>query len=81
MIRESVRVVLATALAHDPGVETRAGSWGQLGDRLIADVVAGVPFAKSGARRSLGLATPLVAIGAPVAGYYPEVARRLNARS
>ena len=26
------------------------------------------------------LATPLVAIGAPAAGYYPEVARRLSAR-
>ena len=77
VIRESVRVVLATALAHDPGVETRAGSWGQLGDRLVSDVIAGIPFAQL-VRAELGLATPLVAIGAPVQGYYPEVARRLR---
>jgi hypothetical protein len=77
VIRESARVVLATALAHDPGIETRAGSWGRLGDRLIGDVIAGVPFAHL-VRAELGLTTPLVAIGAPVQGYYPEVARRLR---
>src|SRR6202044_3108110 len=30
-------------------------------------------------RATLGLARPLVAIGAPVAAYYPDVARRLGA--
>jgi N-methylhydantoinase A/oxoprolinase/acetone carboxylase beta subunit len=30
---------------------------------------------------TLGLARPLIAIGAPVGAYYPEVARRLGARS
>ncbi len=77
VICESARVVLATALAQDPGIETRAGSWGQLGDRLVADIVAGKPFAQL-VRAELGLATPLVAIGAPVQAYYPEVARRLR---
>jgi hypothetical protein len=78
VIRESARVVLATALAHDPGVEARSGSWGLLGDRLIEDIVSGRRFSAL-TRADLGLATPLVAIGAPVAGYYPEVARRLGA--
>ena len=31
VIRESARMVLATALAHDPGVESQAGSWGHVG--------------------------------------------------
>jgi N-methylhydantoinase A/oxoprolinase/acetone carboxylase beta subunit len=78
VIRESVRMVAATALAHDPRVEVQAGSWGVLGDRLIEELVAGRPFARL-VHAGISLATPLVAIGAPVAAYYPEVARRLNA--
>ncbi|HEV7432179.1 MAG TPA: hydantoinase/oxoprolinase family protein [Steroidobacteraceae bacterium] len=77
VIRESARIVAATALAYDPGLEAHAGSWGRLGDRLIDDIVAGRPFAKL-LRTGFSLATPLVAIGAPVAAYYPEVARRLG---
>jgi N-methylhydantoinase A/oxoprolinase/acetone carboxylase beta subunit len=79
VIRESARVVLATALAHDPGVEARNGSWGMLGDRLMEDLVCGRRFATL-VRAEIGLATPLIAIGAPVGGYYPEVARRLGAK-
>ena len=79
VIRESARVVLATALAHDPGLEARKGSWGMLGDRLMEDIVCGRRFAAL-LRVDFGLATPLIAIGAPVAGYYPEVARRLGAQ-
>jgi N-methylhydantoinase A/oxoprolinase/acetone carboxylase beta subunit len=78
VLRESVRVVLATALAHDPGIESQASSWGSLGDRLMGDTVAGRPFARL-VRAQFSLATPLVAIGAPVGAYYPEVARRLGA--
>jgi hypothetical protein len=76
VLRETGRILLASALAIDPGIEARAGHWGILGDRLIEAVVAGEHF--SGLLRSgLGLAQPLVAIGAPVGAYYPEVARRL----
>ena len=79
VVRESARVVLATALAHDPAIEPRGSSWGRLGDALVDDVIAGRPF--SGLLHGgLSLATPLVAIGAPVHAYYPEVARRLGAR-
>ena len=77
VIREAGRIVLATALAHDPGLETRGGRWGILGDRLVEDQIAGRRFSGLVTSR-LGLATPLVAIGAPVRGYYPEVARRLG---
>jgi N-methylhydantoinase A/oxoprolinase/acetone carboxylase beta subunit len=78
VVRETGRVLLAAALAHDPGVQVRGRGWGELGDRLIEDTVAGRRF--SGLlQATFGLARPLVAIGAPVGAYYPEVARRLGA--
>jgi N-methylhydantoinase A/oxoprolinase/acetone carboxylase beta subunit len=78
VIQDTARIVLATALAYDPALEARSGRWGTLGDRLVADVVAGRPFSAL-VKAALGLAAPLVAIGAPVGAYYPEVARRLGA--
>jgi len=78
VIQDTGRIVLATALAYDPAIEARAGRWGSLGDRLMADVVAGRSFSTL-VRAGLALASPLVAIGAPVGAYYPEVARRLGA--
>jgi len=78
VVRESGRLLLGAALAHDPGIEARAGRWGVLGDRLVEETVAGHPFSGL-VQGALGLARPLVAIGAPVGAYYPEVARRLGA--
>jgi N-methylhydantoinase A/oxoprolinase/acetone carboxylase beta subunit len=77
VVCETGRVLLAAALAHDPGLEARADRWGMLGDRLIEDLVAGRPFSAL-VRATLALAWPLIAIGAPVGAYYPEVARRLG---
>jgi len=78
VVRDASRAVLECALAHDPAIEASHGRWGPLG-RLIEDVVAGREFSRlvSGALR---LAAPLIAIGAPAAAYYPEVARRLGAQ-
>jgi N-methylhydantoinase A/oxoprolinase/acetone carboxylase beta subunit len=78
VVCETGRVLLAAALAHDPGVEAHARGWGELGDRLIADTVAGRRFSTL-LQATLALARPLIAIGAPVGAYYPEVARRLGA--
>jgi N-methylhydantoinase A/oxoprolinase/acetone carboxylase beta subunit len=78
VVCETGRVLLAAALAHDPGVQARGRGWGELGCRLIEDTVAGRHFSTL-LRATLGLARPLVAIGAPVGAYYPEVARRLGA--
>jgi N-methylhydantoinase A/oxoprolinase/acetone carboxylase beta subunit len=78
VVRETGRVLLAAALAHDPGLQMRGRGWGELGDRLIEDTVAGRRFSKL-LQATLGLARPLIAIGAPVGAYYPEVARRLGA--
>jgi N-methylhydantoinase A/oxoprolinase/acetone carboxylase beta subunit len=78
VVCESGRVLLAAALANDPGLHARGRSWGELGNRLIEATVAGRRFSKL-LQTTLGLARPLVAIGAPVGAYYPEVARRLGA--
>ena len=78
VVRETGRALLAAALANDPGIERQAQGWGELGDRLIEDCVAGVRFSALMQAR-LGLARPLIAIGAPVGAYYPEVARRMGA--
>lgn len=78
VVRETGRILFAAALAQDPGLEAHGRSWGTLGDRLIEEIVAGRRFSKL-VQVSLGLARPLIAIGAPVGAYYPEVARRLGA--
>jgi N-methylhydantoinase A/oxoprolinase/acetone carboxylase beta subunit len=77
VVREAARVLIECALAHDPGIEAVHGRWGPLG-RLLEDVVAGRPFSHLIEAR-LRLGTALVAIGAPAAAYFPEVARRLGA--
>ena len=78
VVRETGRALLGAALGIDPGIEPAAKRWGLLGDRLVDTVVAGRPLSRLLDAR-LDLAVPLVAIGAPVGAYYPEVARRLGA--
>jgi len=78
VVCETGRVLLAAALAHDPGLYARGGGWGELGDRLIEETVAGRRFSTI-LQATLRLARPLIAIGAPVGAYYPEVALRLSA--
>jgi N-methylhydantoinase A/oxoprolinase/acetone carboxylase beta subunit len=78
VVRESVRALLAAGLAHDPGLEAPARGWGVLGERLVEAAAAGRRFSNL-VQADLGLTRPLVAIGAPVGAYYPEVARRLGA--
>jgi N-methylhydantoinase A/oxoprolinase/acetone carboxylase beta subunit len=78
VVRRSARALLEAALAHDPGLETSTGTWGLLGERLLEAAVAGRPLSHW-MRAALGIARPIVAIGAPVEAYYPDVARRLGA--
>jgi N-methylhydantoinase A/oxoprolinase/acetone carboxylase beta subunit len=75
VVSEAARVALETALAQDPGIHAQPGRWGPLGG-LIEDQIRGRRFSSLVDAR-LQLARPLVAIGAPVGAYYPEVARRL----
>jgi N-methylhydantoinase A/oxoprolinase/acetone carboxylase beta subunit len=77
VVRETGRLLLSAALAHDPGIDPAAG-FGSFGERLISDVVAGQPTSML-VHASLRLARPLAAIGAPVGAYYPEIGRRLGA--
>ncbi|HEY6484555.1 MAG TPA: hydantoinase/oxoprolinase family protein [Steroidobacteraceae bacterium] len=76
VVREAARALLESALAQDPGVQAPNGRWGALGV-LIEDLVAGRVFSQLLDAR-IRLLTPLVAIGAPVGAYYPEIARRLG---
>jgi N-methylhydantoinase A/oxoprolinase/acetone carboxylase beta subunit len=78
VVRQAATAVLECALGQDPGIESRNGSWGPLGV-LLERVVDGRPFSRLVDGR-LRLSNPLVAIGAPAAAVYPEVARRLEAR-
>ena len=78
VIRQAARGVLESALAQDPGVESREGRWGPLGI-LIERVVEGRSLSRL-VDAQLRLSHPLVAIGAPAGAFYPEVARRLGAR-
>jgi N-methylhydantoinase A/oxoprolinase/acetone carboxylase beta subunit len=78
VVCETGRVLIAAALAHDPGLHMPGRSWGALGDRLIEETVAGRRFSTL-LQATLRMARPLIAIGAPVGVYYPEVARRLGA--
>ncbi len=78
VVRETGRVLLAATLAQDPGIETATEPRESLGARLIEAAIAGRRL--SGVvNAALGLDRTLVAIGAPAAAYYPEVARRLGA--
>jgi N-methylhydantoinase A/oxoprolinase/acetone carboxylase beta subunit len=78
VVREAARAVLEAALAHDPGLKSRSGHWGPL-NSLIDDLTAGRSFSRL-VETHIRLAVPLVAIGAPVGSFYPQVARRLGAR-
>jgi len=78
VVQESGRALLSAAFGLDPGLETRAERRESLGARLIDAAIAGRRLSALVAA-PLTLAQPLVAIGAPAAAYYPEVARRLAA--
>jgi N-methylhydantoinase A/oxoprolinase/acetone carboxylase beta subunit len=78
VIREAARAVLESALAEDPGIESKQGRWGPLG-LLIDRVVAGQSFSRL-IDAQLRLGRPLIAIGAPASTYYPDVAGRLGAQ-
>jgi N-methylhydantoinase A/oxoprolinase/acetone carboxylase beta subunit len=75
---QSGRAIVAAALASEGEGEIEAG--GPLGRRLVDRALSPARGTDSLLRTSLTIQRPLVAIGAPVATYYPEVARRLGAR-
>jgi N-methylhydantoinase A/oxoprolinase/acetone carboxylase beta subunit len=78
VIRQSGQVILSSAIADDDHIAER--EWGRLGRRLVGRALAGKPAQIPLVEVRLRLTRPLVAIGAPVGAYYPEVARRLHTR-
>jgi N-methylhydantoinase A/oxoprolinase/acetone carboxylase beta subunit len=79
VVRATGRALLAAAIGADPGMEMPQRGWGELGERLLEETVAGQRFSGLLEAR-MALSTPLLGIGAPVGAYYPEVARRLQAQ-
>ena len=77
VVRQSGQVILASAIADDDRIAER--DWGRLGRRLVDRALAG-DQGKPLVEVQLRLSRPLVAIGAPVAAYYPQVAERLHTR-
>ena len=77
-ILQSGRVIIDAALANDD--ETTLAAGGPLGRRLVDQALRHTVGVSSLLRVNIALDRPLVAIGAPVRSYYPEVARRLGAR-
>src|SRR5690348_2832061 len=71
VIRQTGEVIFAAAIAEEEGLERP--DWGRLGRRMIDRSLAGAASAPSLIRTQLTLMRPLVAIGAPVASYYPDV--------
>jgi N-methylhydantoinase A/oxoprolinase/acetone carboxylase beta subunit len=78
VILQTGRAVVDAALAAEDGTDLTAG--GPLGRRLMDRAVGPTAGAGPLLNVSVQLGRPLVAIGAPVDAYYPEVARRLGTR-
>ena len=78
VILQTGRAVIDAALAAEDGTDLTAG--GPLGRRLMDRAVGASAGAGPLLNVSVQLGRPLVAIGAPVDTYYPEVARRLGTR-
>jgi len=77
VIRDTGRALCAAAFGHDPGMPARAAP-GPFHDAQVGAITAGRKFSEL-LEVEYRLALPLVAIGAPVRGYYPDVAQRLRA--
>jgi len=78
VVRQSGKIILAAAIDDEDGIEEP--NWGRLGRRLVDRALAGEAPSRPLVEVRLRLSRPLVAIGAPVATYYPEVAKRLDTR-
>ena len=77
VVRDTGRALCTAAFGHDPGLSARAAP-GPFHDAQLAAITEGRPFSKL-LKVQYRLALPLVAIGAPVGGYYAQVAERLQA--
>jgi N-methylhydantoinase A/oxoprolinase/acetone carboxylase beta subunit len=78
VILQTGRAVVDAGLATEDGSDLTAG--GPIGRRLVDRAVGPTAGAGPLLDVSVRLGRPLVAIGAPVDSYYPEVARRLGTR-
>ncbi|MGE0118370.1 MAG: hydantoinase/oxoprolinase N-terminal domain-containing protein [Dongiaceae bacterium] len=77
-VLQTGRALVDAALAAEDGTDLAAG--GPLGRRMVDRAVGPAMGGGLLLDLSVRLNRPLVAIGAPVGSYYPEVARRLGTR-
>ncbi|MFZ5789808.1 MAG: hydantoinase/oxoprolinase N-terminal domain-containing protein [Pseudomonadota bacterium] len=77
-VRQSVEAVLGTTLDQSLGIAP--ADLGALGRLVMARMAEGSAAASPLVSLEMNLKRPLVAIGAPAATYYPEIARRLGTR-
>jgi N-methylhydantoinase A/oxoprolinase/acetone carboxylase beta subunit len=77
-VRQSVEAVLGTALDQSLGIAP--ANLGALGRLVMERMADGSAAASPLVSLEMNLKRPLVAIGAPAATYYPEIARRLGTR-
>jgi hypothetical protein len=77
-ILQSGRAIVDAALANEDGSSLAAG--GPLGRHLVDRALGRAGGTGPLLTINISLGRPLVAIGAPVGSYYPEVARRLGTR-
>lgn len=77
-VRQSVQAVLGTALDQSLGIAP--ADLGALGRLVVERMADGSAMASPLVSLEMNLKRPLVAIGAPAATYYPEIARRLGTR-
>jgi N-methylhydantoinase A/oxoprolinase/acetone carboxylase beta subunit len=82
VVRQSAEALLDTALAEWRGAGGVAAGGIGSGDRPLVDEALAGPAGRSTdlLSVSLSLGRPIVAIGAPAASYYPEIAARLGTR-
>ena len=78
VVHQSGEVILDAAIRETSGIDPH--HWGQLGRDLVRRSLSPAQPIDALIHSELRLNAPLAAIGAPVASYYPEIARRLRTR-
>ena len=78
VVAQSGRVILDAVISDQAKIDDH--HWGSLGKYLVQRTIQPAAGAGDLFQAAIKLNFPLVAIGAPVGSYYPEIARRLGTR-
>lgn len=78
VIGQSMEALLGTVLRHDAGVGAEAQGGLRARNDFVSAALAQAARTDSRVAMTIGLRSPVVAVGAPAHLYYPQIARRLN---